>query len=108
MLANRWFTLSHGAARWARDGGAGAPAGKLLLIPFVSGIAERALEGRPLTRLDRRRLEHSGVQPTRLEELVAVLANILVISAVTSAARVTGTIRGVRMRRASLDEPAPR
>jgi GT2 family glycosyltransferase len=97
MLANRWFTLFHGAARWARDGGPGAPGGKLLLIPFVSGVAERAMAGRPLTRLDARRLAHSGVRPTRRQELAAVLANVLVVSPVTSVARIAGTVRGTRM-----------
>jgi GT2 family glycosyltransferase len=99
MLANRWFTLSHGAARWARDGGPGAPGGKLLMIPFVSGVAQRAMEGRPLTRLDPGRLAFSGVHPSRIQELTAVLANILVVSPVTSAARITGTVRGARVRR---------
>jgi hypothetical protein len=107
MLANRWFTLFHGAARWARDGGPGAPGGKLLLIPFVSGIAQRALEGRPLTRLDERRLAFSGIRPTRRQELAALLANALVVSPVTSAARIAGSIHGVRTRRAALDEPPP-
>jgi hypothetical protein len=107
MLANRWFTLFHGAARWARDGGPGAPGGKLLLIPFVSGIAQRALEGRPLTRLDERRLAFSGVRPSRRQELAALLANALVVSPVTSAARIAGSVHGVRTRRAALDEPPP-
>jgi hypothetical protein len=98
LIANRWFTIFHGAARWVRDGGPGAPGGKLLLIPLVSGVAGRAMQGRPLTRLDPRRLAFSGVQPTRLQEIVAVLANVLVISPVTSAARVAGAVRGVRMR----------
>jgi glycosyltransferase involved in cell wall biosynthesis len=98
LLANRWFTVFHGAARWTRDGGPGTPGGKLLLVPFVSGVAGRVMQGRPLTRLDRRRLEFSGVQPTRLQELVAVLASVLVVSPVTSAARIAGAVRGARMR----------
>jgi GT2 family glycosyltransferase len=108
LLANRWFTLFHGAARWARDGGPEGGGGKVLLIPVVSGVAERIREGRPLTRLDARRLEFSQVRPTRRQELAAVLAHVLVVSPVTSAARIAGTIRGVRMRRARLDEPPPR
>jgi hypothetical protein len=58
-------------------------------------------------RLDARRLAHSGVRPSRRQELAAVLANALVVSPVTSAARIAGTVQGVRMRRAALDEPPP-
>ena len=76
-----------------------APPAKLLLIPFVSGVVSRALDGRPLTRVDPRRLEHSGVRPTRRQEFLAVLANLLVVSPVTSAARIAGTIRGAGIRR---------
>jgi glycosyl transferase family 2 len=99
VLGNRWFTLFHGAARFSRDGGPGAPRGKLLLIPFVSAVAERSTAGQPLTRLDPRRLAYSGVQPTRRQELAAVAADTLIVSPVTSAARIAGAIQGVRMRR---------
>jgi len=108
MLANRWFTLYHGAMRWGRDGGSGARGGKLLLIPIVSAVAERVLEGRPLTRLDARRLAFSGVEAGRARQLGAVLAHLLVVSFVASAARLAGSIRGVRMRGAALDVPPPR
>jgi glycosyltransferase involved in cell wall biosynthesis len=104
LLANRWFTLHHGAMRWGRDGGQGAPGGKLLLIPFVGGIAERMLKGLPLTRLDARRLAFSGIEADRGRQLVAALADVLVVSPVTSVARLTGSIRGVRLRRGALDE----
>jgi len=108
LLANRWFTLFHGAARWGRDGGAGTPGGKLLLLPLVGAIAERRLEGRPLSRLDARRLAFSGISATRRQQVAALLAGALVVSPVTSAARLAGTVHGVRMRRAALDEPPPR
>jgi hypothetical protein len=109
LLAKRWFTRFHGTARWARanDRRPGAPGGKLLLVPFVSGVVERRLEGRPLTRLDPRCMAYSGVRPRRREELAALLASVFVVSPVTSAARIAGALHGVRMRRAALDEPPP-
>jgi hypothetical protein len=108
MLRKLWFTSFYGSARAARDDEPRQPHGKWLLVPFASGVAERAREGLPAHRLDARRLEHSGVRAGRVRQAAALALFQAVASPVSSAARLAGGLHGVRLRRAALDEPPPR
>jgi hypothetical protein len=108
MLRRLWFTDFNGSARAARDHEPKEPHGKWLLVPFASGVADRAREGRPPHRLDARRLEHNGAHAGRLRQAAALALLYGVASPVSSAARLAGGLHGVRLRRAALDERPPR